>query len=236
MRNYFNYFTEIEEHFQRRRGTLLLLSTLDWALIETWREGGIPLEAVLRGIDRAFDHHQSKPTARKQRINGLAWCAQAVIEAAQEIQEASAGMAQPEDATSKTAQQGFEQKRVAAWLSQGAEALAKAPLSGLAATTAQEIAARLKELAEEAESQPQDLESLERKLLLLEEKLIHSILATLEEPERLAMKEQSAHDLAPYKRKMQVAQIRQIEQQFLHKQIIDRYKLPRFSLFYMSQA
>jgi len=28
--NYFNYFTEIEERFQQRRGSLLLLSTLDW--------------------------------------------------------------------------------------------------------------------------------------------------------------------------------------------------------------
>ena len=42
MRNYFNYFTEIEERFQQRRGSLLLLSTIDWALIETWREAGVP--------------------------------------------------------------------------------------------------------------------------------------------------------------------------------------------------
>ena len=55
MQNYFNYFTEIEEHFQRRRGSLLLLYTIDWALIETWREAGIPLAAVMKGIDAAFD-------------------------------------------------------------------------------------------------------------------------------------------------------------------------------------
>ena len=61
--NYFNYFTEIEEHFQRRRGTILMLSTLDWALIETWHEAGVPLEAALRGIDAAFD----KYNARQQR-------------------------------------------------------------------------------------------------------------------------------------------------------------------------
>ena len=54
--NYFNYFTEVEEHFQRTRGTaLFLLSTLDWALLETWRNAGVPLEAVLRGIDAAFE-------------------------------------------------------------------------------------------------------------------------------------------------------------------------------------
>ena len=61
--NYFNYFTEIETRFQQRRGSLLMLSTLDWALIETWREAGVPLEAVLRGIDAAFDKHDAQSSA-----------------------------------------------------------------------------------------------------------------------------------------------------------------------------
>ena len=92
--NYFNYFTEIEERFQKRRGALLLLSTLDWALIETWREAGIPLEAALRGIDAAFDKYEARQKrGRMRRINGLAWCAQAVMEAAVELNEASAGAA-----------------------------------------------------------------------------------------------------------------------------------------------
>src|SRR5438067_139305 len=60
--NYFNYFTEIEEHFHRRRGAALLLSTLDWALIESWKDAGIPLEAVLRGIDATFDHWGRRPS------------------------------------------------------------------------------------------------------------------------------------------------------------------------------
>ena len=95
MRNYFNYFTEIEERFQQRRGSILLLSTLDWALIETWREAGIPLEAVLRGIDAAFDKYESRQKrGRMRRINGLAWCAQAVMQASEELREASAGSAQ----------------------------------------------------------------------------------------------------------------------------------------------
>jgi hypothetical protein len=81
MQNYFNYFTEIEERFQQRRGSLLMLSTLDWALIETWREAGVPLEAVLRGIDNAFDKHDAKAmrSIRTRKVNGLAWCAQAVM-------------------------------------------------------------------------------------------------------------------------------------------------------------
>ena len=60
MENYFNYFTEIEEQFLRRRGGGLLLSTLDWALIESWKNSGVPLEAVLRGIDLAFEKWRAK--------------------------------------------------------------------------------------------------------------------------------------------------------------------------------
>src|ERR1022692_4509918 len=84
MENYFNYFTEIEEHFQRARGTgMFLISSLDWALIETWKEAGIPLEAVLRGIDRSFEkYHKRKRGARK--VNGLAYCAQEVLAVAGE--------------------------------------------------------------------------------------------------------------------------------------------------------
>ncbi len=234
MRNYFNYFTEIEEHFQRRRGTLLLLSTLDWALIETWRDAGVPLEAVLRGIDAAFDKHESRPGRRSaRRVNGLAWCAQAVMEAAEELQQASTGMAKPTD---KTAAQGFEHERIAAWLTQCADTLEAARLEGIAAETARDTTARLRQLAAEAASAAQDLESLERNLLVLEEKLITAILASTPEADLLALKEESARELAPYKRRMQAAQIRQIETQFLHKRLVDKHKLPRLSLFYMSQS
>ena len=69
MENYFNYFTEIEEHFQRRRGGPLLVSTIDWGLIEIWKDAGIPLEAVLRGIDEAFDKYERRPS-KTQKING----------------------------------------------------------------------------------------------------------------------------------------------------------------------
>ena len=119
--NYFNYFTEIEERFQQRRGSLLLLSTLDWALIESWREAGIPLEAVLRGIDAAFEKYEARQKrGRMRRINGLAWCAQAVMQAADELREASTGTAQP---AAGARESGFEKERVAAHLDAAARAL-----------------------------------------------------------------------------------------------------------------
>src|ERR1039457_1899191 len=109
LQNYFNYFTEIEERFQRRRGSLLLLSTLYWALIEIWRDAGVPLEAALRGIDAAFDKYESRQKrARMRRINGLAWCAQAVMQAAMEMSEASTGSA---SRPAVTAESGFDHAR-----------------------------------------------------------------------------------------------------------------------------
>ncbi len=147
MQNYFNYFTEIEERFQQRRGSLLLLSTLDWALIETWREAGIPLEAVLRGIDAAFDKYEARQKrARMRRINGLAWCAQAVMEAAEELREAAAGTASP---STEPRESGFEQERVAAHLEAAAAALDAATVAPEACAA---TAIRLRELA--AELQP----------------------------------------------------------------------------------
>jgi hypothetical protein len=231
LENYFNYFTEIEEHFQRRRGSILLLSTLDWALIETWREAGIPLEAVLRGIDDAFDKYDArKSRARMRPINGLAWCSQAVMDAVEAMKEASIG-AQPTGAASATAP-GFEQERITAHLNHSAAQLEQAQLSGLASEIAQQTAARLRELAL---ALPQNLEELERNLSVVEEKLFSVLMATTLEAALLILREESARELAPYRSRMKLEQIRQVEQQFLRKRLLEKYGLPRLSLFYMSQ-
>ena len=233
MENYFNYFTEIEEHFQRRRGSILLLSTLDWALIEMWREAGIPLEAVLRGIDAAFDRHDARKRTGSRRINGLAWCAQAVMMAAEEMQEASLGAAKPDEDRAKA---GLEWERIVAHLGEGAAGLRAATgLTGIAGEAAAEIAARLTQLAAvTAEGAPRP-EELEKTLTAMEEKLLHAVIATTAEAELAALREQSAQEIAPYRRRMQALQIRQIEQQFLHKRLLEKHNLPRLSLFYMRQ-
>jgi hypothetical protein len=235
LENYFNYFTEIEEHFQRRRGSLLLLSTLDWALIETWREAGVPLAAVLRGIDAAFDTYESrKSRARVRRVNGLAYCTQQVMTAVEEMKEASvgAGSARNDEGPAP----GFETERIARHLKTCADELLAATLTGIAQRTAHEISQRLRGLAIGAGTEQPNLEELERILTVLEEKLFAMLLATTDEADLRAIREQSARELAPYKRRMQALQIRQIEQQFLHKRLLEKYRLPRLSLFYMSQG
>ena len=234
MRNYFNYFTEIEERFQQRRGSILLLSTLDWALIETWREAGIPLEAVLRGIDATFDKYEARQKrARMRRINGLAWCAQAVMQAAEEMKEAAAGAG---PAAAAPRESGFEQERVAAHLEATAAALDAATAApGACAATAK----RLRELTAEVQgarnSRAVDLEALESSLTVLEENLFAALTAAAPQDLLVRLKEHAARELAPYRSRMGAVQLRQVEHQFVQKQLLVHYSLPRLSLFYMSQ-
>ncbi|MBS1805322.1 MAG: hypothetical protein JST28_18325 [Acidobacteria bacterium] len=237
LQNYFNYFTEIEERFQQRRGSILLLSTLDWALIETWRDAGIPLEAVLRGIDTAFDKYESRQKrGRMRRVNGLAWCAQAVMEASEELREAGAGTA-PASAVDQ-ADTGFDHDRVASHLEAAAEAL---EASTIAHDACAATAKRIRELAAEAReakssmTAAKEMEAFERILTVLEEKLFAALTAAAPEDLLVALKEHGARELAPYRSRMGAVQLRQVEHQFVQKQLLVHYSLPRLSLFYMSQ-
>jgi hypothetical protein len=237
MQNYFNYFTEIEERFQQRRGSLLMLSTLDWALIETWREAGVPLEAVLRGIDNAFDKHDAKAlrsTGRTRKVNGLAWCAQSVMEAVEQAMEASIGTAPSAGTESKS---GFEADRVGRYLEENATTFETATLSPPADAMAAEIAGRLRALAIGLREDPTgSLEELDRTLTVLEEKMFAALMTAAPEKELVALREQAARELAPYRGKMQAVQIKQVQQQFLQKRILEARRLPRLSLFYMSHG
>src|SRR5215475_693530 len=89
--NYFNYFTEIEEYFWKKRGAHLLVSPLDWAIMETWQKAGVPIEAVLKGIDRAFESYQRSRRGAGRPLKNLAYCTDAVLEAAEEQIEAATG-------------------------------------------------------------------------------------------------------------------------------------------------
>ena len=226
--NYFEYFSEIEERFSRRRGSILLLSTLDWALVETWREAGIPLQAVLRGIDAAFDKYEQRAQKTRQRkINGLAWCAQAVMQAAEEMVEASTGL--PTQARSAPQESGFEAERVARFLDQNAAAIDASPSARLAAPTA----LRLRELAAEMRSVPVALDELDRILTVLEEKLLLTLQTAATEQELVDLRAQADRELAPYRARIAPVQLKQVMQQFLHKRLLEARGLPRLSLFYM---
>jgi hypothetical protein len=213
--NYFNYFTEIEEHFQRARGTgLFLVSPLDWALIESWNNAGVPLEAVLRGIDEAFEKWRSRKV-KTQKVNSLAFCAQAVLTEAQLISEGG----QP---TKKEAAAPFPIDDLRAYLE-----------SNAAAVPFPEIAESLRRLAADVEEHYKNLEALEQRLTVLEEKMIAQARASQSEDQLLAARQELDRQLRPYRGKMTADQLAMLEKQYLERNLLEQTRLPRLSLFYL---
>jgi hypothetical protein len=225
--NYFNYFTEIEEHFQKRRGTLMILSPLDWALMETWKDAGVPLEAVLRGIDEAFDKWE-KRSRHTRKVNSLAYCAQEVLASAEEMKDAAVGTA----ATKKNSP-GLEHETVATFLWNNARQLEQSALPDPAGAIARESASTLLSLAIEVEQGSASMEDLERRLTVIEEKLIAALLASTPDEALFDVRSEADRDLAPYRSKMTTAQIGQLQRQYVQKRLLEQYHVPRLSLFYM---
>ncbi len=223
--NYFNYFTEIEEHFQRVRGTsLFLLSPLDWALIESWKNSGVPLEAVLRGIDLAFEKWRAK-RSRIQMVNSIAYCTQAVMTEAQRMAdggEARAG--KPETAEAAP----FPADELCRYVESNAAAIR---------TTARAeflpIADSLDQIAAELPLLSADLEVLEQRLTVLEQKLIAIARAGQSEQQALEARQNLEKHLRPWRSKMTAPQIAMLETQFLDRATLDSAGLPRLSLFYL---
>ena len=218
--NYFNYFTEIEEHFQRARGTsLFLLSPLDWALVESWKNSGVPLEAALRGIDAAFEKWRGRKV-KTQKINSLAFCAQAVLTEAQQ----TAGVS----AVESPATSPYTADELRAYLSANAEALRRTGLGPYG-----EIAEALIRLSEKMEEHARDLERLEQHLTVLEEKMLALARSAQTEDELLRARQELEAELRPYRSKMSAAQLALLEKQYLERRLLDRQALPRLSLFYL---
>ncbi|MBV8807871.1 MAG: hypothetical protein JO033_04280 [Acidobacteriaceae bacterium] len=219
-RNYFNYFTEIEEHFQRARGTaLFLLSPLDWALIENWKNAGIPLEAVFRGIDEAFEKWRSRKVKRRA-INSLAYCTQAVVEQAQHAAVPARG--------SGSTEAPFTAEELRGHLKRAAAEVGVRPEPPF-----QDVAASLNFLAALAEDQIFKLEDLERRLTALEEKLVASLRSMQNEEDLYAMREALDRELKPYRGKMTAEQLAMLERRYLDTALLEGAKLPRLSLFYL---
>jgi hypothetical protein len=233
--NYFNYFTEIEERYLKRRGSGLLLSTIDWALIETWKNAGIPLDAVLRGIDDTFDKYERRPSKTK-KINSLAYCAQEVLGAAEDLKEAAVGATREKTDSVP----GLGAPEIATYMMANAEKLRKIESSAQVNSaqvkkTAGECAASLAELAEALKSGSVrvKLEDLERRMTILEEKLMAVLTVAATEDQLVKLRTEADREIAPYRSKMPGSQIDQLLKQFVHKRLLEQAKMPRLSLFYL---
>jgi hypothetical protein len=220
--NYFNYFTEVEEHFQRARGTgLFLMSPLDWALLESWKNSGIPMEAVLRGIDAAFDKWRSRKQ-RTQMVNSIAYCTQAVMKEAQAMADNAAGLT-PQGGEVEAP---FPVEQVKAHLEKAAAVLAA--LEGYG-----EIAAAVESIAGEVEEHLADPEQLDQRLTALEDKMAAIARTRLNDDDLFLMRRELDFQLKPYRSKMTTDQLSRLEKSFLDRKVYEHFSLPRLSLFYV---
>ena len=242
--NYFNYFTEIEEYFWRKRGAHLLVSPLDWAILETWQKADIPVNVVQKGIDRAFESwERSRRAAGGRQLKSLAYCVDAVLDAATEAQEAAVGSG-PEIKSSRANAEPFSREELRRYFERNVKRLrAAAEKQKTAADTRRDNLARrfldaatkLEEALPLLDAPGQlDLEDLERRLTVLEEKLSAALSADADEESMLAIRREMDRSMAPYRRKMTAEQIAQLERQYLQKRLFEYFEVPRLSLFYLT--
>jgi hypothetical protein len=242
--NYFNYFTEIEDTFIRRRGRSLLLSPMDWALIESWKEMGIPLHVALRGIEQSFDSYESKP--RKRTVKTLFYCQEEVEAQFAEWLESqlgandspSNGEDEGEESVETDARLPFPRKNIL-------EHLAGARLSLLNICkerkrkdalfdTLGRTAARLEELEKDfSHARRPDAERLESDLTSLEKNLDEAVLQSMSADDLTRARTETEEQLQPYKNRMERATYQQTFENLLLKRLREQHHLPRLSLFYI---
>jgi hypothetical protein len=235
--NYFNYFTEIEEYFWKKRGAHLLVSPLDWAIMETWQKAGVPLEAALKGIDSAFESYQRSRRGAGKPLKSLAYCTDAVLQAAEERLEAAAGSAPKNGRETK---EPFPREELRAYLAKNAEQVAAAAKKADGGNG--QMAARLAEIAESVRGNSLlfdsaahvDFEDLERRLTILDDKI--AALVTTHAPEDLLLRIRREVDgqLSAYRRKMKAEQLALVEKKYAQKRLLEEFGLPRLSLYYFS--
>ena len=223
-----NYFTEIEEHFRQARGTpLFRLSPLDWALIETWKDADVPVEAVHKGIERVFEKWRARK--HKTRINSLSYCAQEILAAASRMENAAK--------TTRVSAPAFSAEELARFFRRNAETIRqRTPQESEEHRKMLEyIGVELDELAELAErDEVHDLEAIEQRLTVLEQRMIATVIEAAAHDNLLVSRQEVDHQLAPYRSKMTAEQLALLEKQYLERQYLERRGLPRLSLFYLS--
>jgi hypothetical protein len=236
--NHFNYFTEIESYFWKKRGAHLLVSPLDWAIMETWQKAGVPLEAVMKGIDHAFESYRRSRRGAGRPLKSLAYCTDAVLEAAEEQLEAAAGSV-PKNGNA-AAKEPFSRDELRIYIAKNAAQIAS--LANDKGRAMAGLAERLDEVRESLNGMATlldspgalDLEDLERRLTVLDDKLQATLTSQASEELLLEIRRQMDRQLAAYRRQMKAEQIALVEKQYVQKRLLEEYGLPRLSLYYFS--
>jgi hypothetical protein len=219
--NYFNYFTEVEEHFQRVRGTsLFLMSPIDWALVESWKNSGIPLEAVLRGIDDAFEKWRARKTKSRQQVNSLSYCAQAITQAAADMANNAAPRKQ-----APAAEESLPIDNLRSALEQRAAQLESKNFPSQAAS--------LREIVGTLAEHHDNLETLELRLTAIEDSILAQARAAQSEQQLLDARIELESALKPHRGRLSPAELAMLEKSFLDRRLFESLGLDRLSLFFL---
>ena len=223
--NYYNYFTEIEDTFVRRRGKHLLLSPIDWAMIEGWQERGIPLHIVLRGIESVFDVFDKNPGPRT--IKGLLYCREEIEAQYQEWLGMQIGRSDEE--TSAVAGQSFSDEAIESHISSAIDKLRTSKNKRLKEDL-ERAAVRLEELKNNLTG---DIEIIDKSLNDIEHFLDHAILTNTDKKHLKQWERETAAQLKPYKSEMNSEAYEQTFRLMLLKRIREEQGIPRLGLFYL---
>jgi hypothetical protein len=221
--NYFNYFTEIEDTFIRRRNKHLFLSPLDWALIEGWQERGIPLHIVIRSVESVFDVFDKQPIGTRT-IKSLFYCREEVEVQYQEWLRSQAGKAPASDDDSK-----FSPQTVGDHITSAIETLKNNRISGIEEDVSRAII-RLEELAANL---PGDAETIDSTLGDIEKLLERSMLTNWEKTHLKTLEKEVAGQLRAYKAEMEPDAYKNTFQLMLLKRLREEGNIPRLGLFYL---
>jgi hypothetical protein len=250
--NYFNYFTEVEEEFVRRRGKPLLVSPMDWALIESWQNAGIPLHIVLRAINRAFDAYDARPH-KYRKVNSVFYCQQEVESSFADYRLAQVGSSPGDEkekqgrkrsAKSKGAEgeavEAFPKPVLLDFLARSdGELKAAAALASTAGRDEIENAierarARLIEIAREVEISTQvNAEAIEHDLDAIDRMILQAAIKACGEGGLEGIRHEAETQLQPYRKKMDKAIYQQTVQNFVSRRLRETNNVPRLSLFYL---
>ena len=232
--NYYNYFTEIEDAFVRRRGKHLFLSPLDWALMEVWKQQGIPLHIVLRGVERSFDSYESRP--RKRSVKTLLYCQEEVEAQYAEWMESRVGVseqtegAEPSDTQFSAVAIREHLARCHSEILRLSQSRKEDDLSEALTRAANLLGAIQNDIVDNAGI---DTRRLEDSLTGLERMLNEAMMAVMSSADLDALKGGVKEQLKPYRSQMEAPVYKQTFDNLLLKRLREEFAVPRLSLFYV---
>jgi hypothetical protein len=235
--NYFSYFSEIEDTFVRRRAKHLMLSPMDWALIESWKERGVPLHVALRGIEHAFDSHDAKN--QKRTVKTLLYCQEEVEAQYAEWLESRVGSHETAPAETENDKSPFPRATVLQHLDRSLQELARlaaerqSKQDELSEVLARESSLLLEIRNDYESASHPDSRKLEESLTGIERLLDSAMRASIGADEMTSMTSEVEAQLKPYKRHMDKDAFVQTRDNLLRKRIREHFGVPRLSLFFL---